>query len=121
MKKKTTQTKRRGEEVWITPEELGPLEGKHPSTIRVRIRTGRYKQIRKGQRFGDSTRGRVWFVSIYDRAISSCAREKYFLQREIKETLKIEIKNVYEKLRKRRFMEMTVREFFKTLSEDMFL
>jgi len=120
MKKKITR--RRGEEVWITPNELGPLEGVHPTTIRVRIRSGRYKGIRKGQRFGDSTHGRVWLVSIYDRAISSRAREKYFLQREIRETLKTEIKNIYEKLRKRRrFMGMTVREFFKTLSEDMFL
>jgi hypothetical protein len=120
MKKKVTRTKRRGEEVWITPNELGALEGVHASTIRVRIRSGRYREIRKGQRFGDSTHGRVWFVSVYDRAVSSRAREKYFLQRNIKEFLKTEINNIYEKLRKRKFMELSVREVFKILSEDMF-
>jgi hypothetical protein len=118
MKKRVAR--RRGEEVWITPNELGPLEGLHSTTIRVRIRSGRYKEIRKGQRFGDSTHGRVWLVSIYDRAVSSRAREKYFIQRDIKEFLKTEINKIYEKLRKRRFMELTVRELFKTLSEDMF-
>jgi hypothetical protein len=106
--------------VWITPNELGLLEGVHPTTIRVRIRTGRYKEIRKGQRFGDSTHGRVWLVSIFDRAVSSRAREKFFLQRDMKEFLKTEIKKIYEKLRRRRFMELTVREIFKTLSEDLF-
>ena len=105
---------------WVTPNELGPLEGVHPTTIRVRLRSGRYKEIRKGQRFGDSTHGRVWLISIFDRAISSRAREKYFLQRNIKEFLKTEIKNIYERLRKRKLMDMTIRELFKTLSEDMF-
>jgi hypothetical protein len=121
MSKAKKRTKRRSEEVWLTPEELGQLEGMHPTTIRVRIRSGRYKQIRKGQRFGDSTRGRVWFVSIYDRAISRQSREKYFVQRLIRETLKVEIKTIHEKIRRRQFMQMTVREFFEYLIEDTLL
>jgi len=113
--------KHREEEVWLTCEELGRLEGQHATSIRWRVRNGKYRSARKSQRFGDGIKGRQWFISLYDMRVSSRAREKYFIQKTMKDFLRTEIKNVYEKLRKRRFMEMTVREFFKRLSEDMFL
>ena len=106
---------------WLTCKELAELEGVHHVTIAVRVRDGKYKQIKRVRGHGGGMRGQMWLVSVYDRAIPTRVREKYFLRKMIKEILRAEIKNIYERLKKRKFMELSVREFFKALSEDLFL